>query len=74
RIHRRVVFREKCKPFYQIDNFVLALQCLTIYISGLNILREAGYLHRDISFGNCLVFVQDGEAPIPKISDLEYCK
>ncbi|TFK29019.1 hypothetical protein FA15DRAFT_457079 [Coprinopsis marcescibilis] len=73
RIHRRVVFKEKCKTFSQIGNFSLALRSLGTYVIGLNIFREIGFLHRDISSGNCLVYM-DGTLPIPKISDLEYCK
>ncbi|TFK19128.1 hypothetical protein FA15DRAFT_727359 [Coprinopsis marcescibilis] len=74
RVHRRTVFREKCIPFYAIDNIPLALQCISTYAQGLDVFREIGYIHRDISYGNCLVFISEGEEPIPKISDLEYCK
>ncbi|TFK28993.1 hypothetical protein FA15DRAFT_744704 [Coprinopsis marcescibilis] len=74
RIHRRVVFQEKCKTFCQIDSFTLALRSLYTYVLGLNIFRQIGFLHRDISTGNCLVYVREGRKPIPKISDLEYCK
>ncbi|TFK22962.1 hypothetical protein FA15DRAFT_705880 [Coprinopsis marcescibilis] len=74
RIHRRIVFREKCKPFYEVGNLELGLHCLVTYAFALNTFREIGYLHRDISFGNCLVFVKAGQPAVPKISDLEYCK
>ncbi len=42
---------------------------------GLNYLRLAGYVHRDISPGNCLVFKDpsSGEFQL-KISDLEYAR
>ncbi|TFK20557.1 hypothetical protein FA15DRAFT_720165 [Coprinopsis marcescibilis] len=72
--HRQGRKRKKCISLYEIDNFKLALQCIVLYAEGLNTFREIGYLHRDISYGNCLVFIPEGGNPIPKISDLEYCK
>lgn len=35
----------------------------------LKYLRQAGFVHRDVSAGNCLYFAQDN---LGKISDLEY--
>ncbi|KAF6765825.1 hypothetical protein DFP72DRAFT_1108795 [Ephemerocybe angulata] len=37
--------------------------------TALNLLRKAGYIHRDISPGNCLIYESHG-----KLSDLEFCK
>ncbi len=42
---------------------------------GLNYLRLAGYVHRDISPGNCLVFKDPSSGKLQlKISDLEYAR
>ncbi|KAF9034216.1 hypothetical protein BDZ89DRAFT_530956 [Hymenopellis radicata] len=74
RVHRRVIFRERCKrldALFDYGDYTLAICQL---LEGLNFLRLAGYVHRDISPGNVLfVKNEDGVLQI-KISDLEYAR
>ncbi|KAF8875550.1 hypothetical protein CPB85DRAFT_1345532 [Mucidula mucida] len=74
RVHRRVIFREHCKrldALFDYGDYTLAICQL---LEGLNFLRLAGYVHRDISPGNVL-FVKNEKGALPiKISDLEYAR
>ncbi|KAH7098320.1 hypothetical protein BKA62DRAFT_713726 [Auriculariales sp. MPI-PUGE-AT-0066] len=59
RIHRRIVYNELCET------------CLIHVVEGLKLFRYAGFVHRDISDGNCLWHPESRQG---KIADLEYSK
>ncbi|KAF6765842.1 hypothetical protein DFP72DRAFT_1108840 [Ephemerocybe angulata] len=69
RVHRRIVFKEVCKSFHDEMMAGTAFNALSDIARALNLLRKAGYIHRDISSGNCLIYGSKG-----KLSDLEFCK
>jgi hypothetical protein len=87
RAHRRVVFDEVCQTIYEITNLYDLAQCLRDIVKGqsaasftritsdhtavLNYFRIAGYVHRDVSGGNCL---WSPSTSCGKISDLEFSK
>ncbi|KAJ8689515.1 hypothetical protein PTI98_012414 [Pleurotus ostreatus] len=82
RIHVRTVFKECCEPVYDIEDSVTLAKCLDGAIVGLHYLRQAGFVHRDISGGNILWYAPERSedttavkaAGIGKIADLEYCR
>ncbi|KAJ8689497.1 hypothetical protein PTI98_012398 [Pleurotus ostreatus] len=83
RIHVRTVFNECCEPVYDIADIVTLAKCLDGAIVGLDYLRQAGFVHRDISGGNILCYApersEDTTAAVKatgigKIADLEYCR
>ncbi|KDQ23088.1 hypothetical protein PLEOSDRAFT_1108721 [Pleurotus ostreatus PC15] len=83
RIHVRTVFKECCEPVYDIADIVTLVKCLDGAIVGLDYLRQAGFVHRDISGGNILWYAPERPedttaevkaAGIGKIADLEYCR
>ncbi|KAF5342229.1 hypothetical protein D9611_002093 [Ephemerocybe angulata] len=69
RVHRRIVFKEVCKSFHDEMMADTAFNVLADIAGALKLLRKAGYIHRDISPGNCLIYGSKG-----KLSDLEFCK
>ncbi|KAF8875545.1 hypothetical protein CPB85DRAFT_540785 [Mucidula mucida] len=74
RVHCRVIFREHCKrldALFDYGDYTLAICQL---LEGLNFLRLAGYVHRDISPGNVLFVKNEKGALQIKISDLEYAR
>ncbi|KAF4607591.1 hypothetical protein EYR38_001663 [Pleurotus pulmonarius] len=82
-IHFCTVFKEWCEPVYDIADMVTLAKCLDGAIVGLNDLRQAGFVHRDISGGNILWYPSERSedttaevkaAGIGKIADLEYCQ
>ncbi|KIK56581.1 hypothetical protein GYMLUDRAFT_46925 [Collybiopsis luxurians FD-317 M1] len=75
RKHIRSVAKEVCESLYQLMDLTDALICWKDMIKCLSYLREAGYTHRDMSGGNCLLY-RCPETNTRKgiISDLEYCK
>ncbi|KAF8868836.1 hypothetical protein CPB85DRAFT_1361542 [Mucidula mucida] len=62
RIHRRIVFEEVCCTLYKVLSYA-------DFTKGVAQLVYAGFVHRDISPGNCLIY--NGQT---KISDLEYAR
>ncbi|KAF6763697.1 hypothetical protein DFP72DRAFT_1136358 [Ephemerocybe angulata] len=75
RTHRRHVFRERCRSFYEVSDLRAGLELCKGYVAGLSLFREVGYVHRDISPINCLVLESpDGDGLVSKISDLDCCK
>ncbi|KAF6763698.1 hypothetical protein DFP72DRAFT_955852 [Ephemerocybe angulata] len=69
RTNQRHVFKEMCSTYYEVCDLRVGLEVCKGYVEGISLIRVAGYVHRDISGGNCLVY--EG---LPKISDLEHCK
>ncbi|THH28515.1 hypothetical protein EUX98_g5678 [Antrodiella citrinella] len=69
--HRRLVFKEVGTPLHDITNHKVLFRCLSQGLQGLNVMYDAGYVHRDISTGN-LLMCKVGNDYICKISDLEY--
>ncbi|KAG9219804.1 hypothetical protein CCMSSC00406_0008181 [Pleurotus cornucopiae] len=83
RIRVRTVFKECCEPVYDIADIVTLAKCLDGAIVGLDYLRQAGFVHRDISGGNILWYAPERSKDttaevkatgIGKIADLEYCR
>ncbi|KAG6327335.1 hypothetical protein ID866_11754 [Astraeus odoratus] len=69
RIHTRIVFKEVCESLFQVRKLRDVLAMLRDAVKALQILHDAGWIHRDISPGNLL---RIGNSV--KISDLEYAK
>jgi len=69
RKHVRTIHKEVCQSIYELPDWQTLIRCLIDIIEGLNLLRLAGWVHRDISGGNCL-WHMDGERG--KVADLEY--
>ncbi|KAF9499246.1 hypothetical protein BDN71DRAFT_1586966 [Pleurotus eryngii] len=83
RIHVRTVFKECCEPVYGIADMITVAKCIDGAIVGLDYLRQAGFVHRDISGGNILWYAPERSegttaeveaTGIGKIADLEYCR
>ncbi|KAF9445605.1 hypothetical protein P691DRAFT_734653 [Macrolepiota fuliginosa MF-IS2] len=68
-----VVYSEICTAFHDAVNLKTSFKALEGALIALVILFIAGWLHRDVSTGNILVFV-DEETVTGKLSDLEYAK
>jgi len=71
RKHVRTVFSQVCQSIYELDNWTTLMRCMGDLTKGLNYMRLAGWVHRDISGGNCL---WDPEAKQGKLADLEYAR
>ncbi|KAF9010406.1 hypothetical protein BDZ89DRAFT_1078134 [Hymenopellis radicata] len=71
RTHRRIVFSEECQTLYAVDDYGHFALGLAQLVYGLDYMRLAGFIHRDISPGNCLLFMTERHI---KISDLEYAR
>ncbi|EIW83350.1 hypothetical protein CONPUDRAFT_164312 [Coniophora puteana RWD-64-598 SS2] len=71
RKHVRTVIAEVCQNMYELDNWVTFLECMIHLIKGLNYMRQAGWVHRDISGGNCLWHPGTTQG---KLADLEYAR
>ncbi|EIW83346.1 hypothetical protein CONPUDRAFT_121867 [Coniophora puteana RWD-64-598 SS2] len=71
RKHVRTVITEVCQNMYEVDNWVTFLECMIHLIKGLNYMRQAGWVHRDISGGNCLWHPGSKQG---KLADLEYAR
>ncbi|KAF9074801.1 hypothetical protein BDP27DRAFT_1415727 [Rhodocollybia butyracea] len=69
RKHVRVVFKEVCASVYELVDGGSLGRCLTDTVQGLKYLHQAGFVHRDISAGNCLYYEGRGI-----VADLEYCR
>ncbi|KAF5319699.1 hypothetical protein D9619_008667 [Psilocybe cf. subviscida] len=73
RIHRRRLFEEKCIRLTESGNISQMLHCMKQFSVGLDLFRQAAYVHRDISVGNCLIHERNGVYHT-KICDLKFCK
>ncbi|KAI0053125.1 hypothetical protein FA95DRAFT_1674534 [Auriscalpium vulgare] len=73
--HARTVSRETCESVYEIKDFRSLVSCLSDIVKALNLMRLAGYVHRDVSAGNCLWLPPtDTEPGRGILSDLEFSK
>lgn len=54
RIHFRLVFKEVCKPIYELQNLAAVFKILQDVHKSLQFLHSVGWVHRDISTGNIL--------------------
>ncbi|KAF9449336.1 hypothetical protein P691DRAFT_728158 [Macrolepiota fuliginosa MF-IS2] len=69
-----VVYSEICTALHDVVNLKTSFKALEDALRlALVILFITGWLHRDVSTGNILVFV-DGQTVTGKLSDLEYAK
>ncbi|KAG6915562.1 hypothetical protein DXG01_010967 [Tephrocybe rancida] len=68
--HVRTVYAEVCYSMYELSDYKTVFLTLKDIVTGLNYLRMAGFVHRDISAGNCL-WSLEGNRSGGKISDLE---
>ncbi|KAL7938254.1 hypothetical protein V8C35DRAFT_291397 [Trichoderma chlorosporum] len=59
RVHRRVIVRDYGKPIYKASSRPALLSALEGCIEGHKSLREAGFLHRDISINNLMINEDD---------------
>ncbi|KAJ7675771.1 hypothetical protein DFH06DRAFT_977041, partial [Mycena polygramma] len=73
RIHVRTVFEEVCQTLYEITDYMEYIVQIVQgrFIQALRYMCLAGFVHRDISPGNCLWHAPLRQA---KISDLEYAR
>ncbi|KAH9937783.1 uncharacterized protein BXZ73DRAFT_735, partial [Epithele typhae] len=71
RKHVRTVFEGRCESVYELRDFSSFLRCVAGCAKALDLMREAGYVHRDVSAGNCLY---DPVAKFGRLADLEYAK
>ncbi len=55
RVRRRVILRDYGKPIYEASSPAALLRALEGCIEGHESLRQAGFLHRDISINNLLI-------------------
>ncbi|EAU87341.2 other/FunK1 protein kinase [Coprinopsis cinerea okayama7 len=75
RTHRRTLFKERCTPFYGVPNRRVAFEVCKGLVRGLDLLRQAGFLHRNISGSSCVFYYdKDAQAYQAKLIELEYCK
>ncbi|KAL1732623.1 hypothetical protein EV714DRAFT_206231 [Schizophyllum commune] len=85
--HMRTVYKELCRDLYKVDDPAFFFHALTQVVQILRYLRRAGYLHRDVSPGNFLLYYLKGRLPSLKdmsgtkredwvtiVSDLEYSR
>uniref|UniRef100_D8PKK7 Protein kinase domain-containing protein n=1 Tax=Schizophyllum commune (strain H4-8 / FGSC 9210) TaxID=578458 RepID=D8PKK7_SCHCM len=74
------IYDELCEDMYHVDDPAEYFYALSICVKILSYLRRAGYLHRDISPGNFLLYFLARQATavskrfVIKIADLEYAK
>ncbi|KAL1705099.1 hypothetical protein EV121DRAFT_204338 [Schizophyllum commune] len=74
------IYDELCEDMYHVDDPAEYFCALSICVKILSYLRRAGYLHRDISPGNFLLYFLARQETnvskrfVVKIADLEYAK
>ncbi|KAJ6477384.1 hypothetical protein C8R47DRAFT_1289190 [Mycena vitilis] len=71
RIHVRTVTKEVCQTLDEMTDYKTVLEYIIQIVQVLRYMYLAGFVHRDISPGNCLWHAPMGQA---KISDLEYAR
>ncbi|KAG7098613.1 hypothetical protein E1B28_000536 [Marasmius oreades] len=69
RKHVRRLVKEICESVYELTDMLQFIKCMKDVLRGLFYLRLAGYVHRDVSPGNCLFHLNQG-----KVSDVEFGK
>ncbi|OSX62315.1 hypothetical protein POSPLADRAFT_1143236 [Postia placenta MAD-698-R-SB12] len=73
KIHYRIVFKEVCRSLYTVTELGTLFKVLMQITCVLNAIHKLGWIHRDISPGNILIYEVDGEV-YAKLTDLEYAK
>ncbi|KAK7017921.1 hypothetical protein VNI00_018512 [Paramarasmius palmivorus] len=73
KVHCRILMEDAGKPLLRVDNLQELVLCIIQAITGLMFLYSSGVVHRDISPGNIIFSIKDGEV-VAKLSDLEYAK
>ncbi|KAH9920253.1 uncharacterized protein BXZ73DRAFT_80194 [Epithele typhae] len=71
RKHVRTVFEGCCKSVYELSDVSNFLRCVTGCAKALEFMQKAGFVHRDVSAGNCLY---DPVKNVGRLADLEYAK
>ncbi|KAG6808406.1 hypothetical protein H0H87_012979, partial [Tephrocybe sp. NHM501043] len=71
RAHVRTVYAEVCRSIYELRDYATVASALRDNVKALWYLRKAGYVHRDVSAGNCLWDIASEKG---KLSDLEYAR
>ncbi|KAH6914708.1 hypothetical protein BKA70DRAFT_1557096 [Coprinopsis sp. MPI-PUGE-AT-0042] len=85
RSHRRMITEEWCISFYrlcdpgsgyiQVGNLKVLLEVISHLVQTLDVVRKAGFVHRDVSAGNCLAYWDKANQRWRGLlSDFEYCK
>ncbi|KAJ3554316.1 hypothetical protein NM688_g3173 [Phlebia brevispora] len=69
RIHYRIVYKEVCEPLRSTSSLYTVFKTLSDACHGLEVLYKCGWVHRDISVGNLLLF-----GDFAKIRGLEYAE
>ncbi|KAJ3524187.1 hypothetical protein NM688_g8604 [Phlebia brevispora] len=70
KVHYRIVFKEVCKPVHSETSLRKIFVALAQTAAGLQLMHQAGWVHRDISTGNILL----GEDGTARLMDLEYTR
>ncbi|KAG7094739.1 hypothetical protein E1B28_005556 [Marasmius oreades] len=69
RKHVRRLVKEVCQSVYELADMLQFVKCMKDVLRGLFYLRLAGYVHRDISPGNSLFYIELNQG---KVSDVEF--
>ncbi|KAK7042948.1 hypothetical protein VNI00_008685 [Paramarasmius palmivorus] len=73
RVHCRTLSERFGMVLHEITNHKMVLEAITYMITGMKFMYSAGYVHRDISSGNLLVSISQGNV-VCKLIDLECAK
>ncbi|EGO00860.1 hypothetical protein SERLA73DRAFT_105307, partial [Serpula lacrymans var. lacrymans S7.3] len=69
KVHYRIVFEEVVEPIYTLKYLADVLRIIIHGTTSLQLLHKYGWVHRDVSTGNLLVYEGNG-----KMGDLEFTK
>ncbi|EGO04175.1 hypothetical protein SERLA73DRAFT_67889 [Serpula lacrymans var. lacrymans S7.3] len=69
KVHHRIVFEEVAQPIYTLKYLADVLRIMIHGTTSLQLLHKYGWVHRDVSTGNLLVYEGNG-----KMGDLEFTK
>ncbi|KAF7795020.1 hypothetical protein EIP86_006164 [Pleurotus ostreatoroseus] len=67
RAHYRIVYQEVCRPLHAVTSLFSVFKALGDACNALRVLHGCGWVHRDISTGNILLFKDS-----VKLADLEF--
>ncbi|KAL1747738.1 hypothetical protein HDZ31DRAFT_31140 [Schizophyllum fasciatum] len=68
--HMRTVYEQLCRDLYRISDPAFFFYALSEVIKILRYFKLAGYLHRDVSPGNFLLYYLKGEGLLPSLEDM----
>ncbi|KAG6834666.1 hypothetical protein H0H93_008200 [Arthromyces matolae] len=71
RQHYWTVYGQLCQSIYEVPDYETMIRVIIGIFKALHYLFIAGYVHRDVSAGNCLWYP---EGKVGKLSDLEYAR